>query len=259
MTRLVLQCAMTKKSTGWWRYKKRWAWMLAYALGGALVCVEGAFAANQNPQQDLPNVTSGKDLHSGLVPLKPADVDFYMKIMRAALDRYQHPPAQDLKDLAENQRLLHLQALGTAQMVADMKAGNNQKAMGDVFQPTPDQKAVMDRSSELQMRLAAMLAKEAGMPREQWDNLTKAVEDASGLNDDYNSIQWGSGDTDSTFKPSADQLAKIQQATADRKRVAAANRQLVAPNAAEIKKIHDLIQPIATQRAQAATAAAMAP
>jgi hypothetical protein len=258
MNRLVLECGMTKKSTGWWRSKKQWGWMLAYALGAAVLCVEAASAANQYPQQDLPSVTSGKDLHSGLVPLKPADVDFYMKIMRASLDRYQHPPAQDVKDLAENQRLLHLQALGTAKMTADMKAGNTQKAMSEVFQPTPDQKALMARSEELQMRLPAMLAQEAGMPRAQWDDLTKAVEDASGLNDEYNSTQWGSGDTDSTFKPSAEQLAKIQQATADRKRVAAANRQLVAPNAAEIKKIHELIQPIATQRMQAA-AAAMAP
>jgi hypothetical protein len=205
----------------------------------------------------LPGIISSKDLYSGVVALKPADVDLYIKIMRAALDRYQHPTAQDLNDLAENQRLLHLQALGTAKMAEDMKAGNMQKAMSEVFQPTPEQQAVMDRSSDLESNIPAMLARQAGTPRNQWDNLTKAVEDAAGLNDEYNNIKWGSAD-DSMPQPSAEQLAKVQKEVADRKRVSAANRQIVTPNAAEIKKMHELMLPIAMQRGQAG-AAAMAP
>ena len=135
---------------------------------------------SHKPLTDLPGITSDKDLASGVVPLKPADVQFYIKIMRATLDRYQHPTPQDAADIAEVKRLHQLQTLGQSKMAEDMKAGNMQKAMNDMFHPTPEQQATLDRGEALLGDAPQMLAKDAGMPGRQWSALYQVVEHAAG-------------------------------------------------------------------------------
>jgi hypothetical protein len=66
------------------------------AFGAALMSPGILLGATQPPTKALPGVISAKDLYSGTVALKPADVQFYLKIERAALDGYQHPTSEDL-------------------------------------------------------------------------------------------------------------------------------------------------------------------
>jgi hypothetical protein len=223
---------------------------------GAAFMFPGILLGGQSSPNDLPGVISAKDSYSGTVALKPADVQFYLKIERAALDRYQRPTPEDLKDMAEANRLRHLEAVGTAKMTEEMKkSGNMQKAVAEMFQATREQQALMRHADDLVGYVPRMLAREAGMPADQWDNLTKAVEDSAGMNDEYNNVKWGSGGDSGAPKPSSDQVAAAVKAAADRKQVAAANRQLVAPNAAEIKKMHELTLPIIEARGRAVQAA----
>jgi hypothetical protein len=224
--------------------------LASVVVGIAILASNDAAPANKYPQQDLPGIISSREDH-GLVPLKSVDVDFYMKVMRAAFDRCQHPTAQDLSDLAENQKLLHLQALGTAKMTEDLKAGDTQKAIKEVFNPTPDQKAIMDRSDDLRS-VPEMLARQAAMPRQQWSDLATAVESAAGLNGEYSPPGWGNGDD---VNWTAEKKASLQNVLAERKRVFEANQHLVAPNAAEIKTMRDFVYAVGVKRGEAVQAA----
>jgi len=206
----------------------------------------GNAAASHKTLTDLPGITSQKDLASGVVPLKPADVQFYIKNMQATLDRYQHPTPQDLADIAEAKRLRQLQVLAQTKMAEDMKAGNMQKAMNeDMFHPTPEQQATLDRGNALTYNgLAQMLAKDTGMPGGQWDMLSQVVEYAAGVDA---TTGYGSGDDGPGSKPTTEQLAYA----ANRRRVAAANQALVAHDAPAIKRLHSLVMQAAADRAQA--------
>jgi len=78
------------------------------------------------------------------------------------------------------------------------------------------------------------------------------------MRDESNNVQWGSGggdDGSGSPKLSAERLAEIEKKVAEEKPASAANRQLVAPNAAEIKKMRDLTIPIIAVRTQAKPAA----
>ena len=207
----------------------------------------GDAAVSGKTVTDLPGITSDKDLSSGVVPLKPADVQFYIKIMRATLDRYQHPTPQDLADITEAKRLHQLQTLGQSKMAEDMKAGNMQTAMNDMFHPTPEQQATLDRDEALSGNAPQMLAKDAGMPGGQWSALYQVVEHAAGVDAVDAPTNYGYGDDSPGGKPSAEQLAFA----ANRRRTSAANQGLVAPDAPEIKRLHSFVGQAASDRVQA--------
>jgi hypothetical protein len=173
-------------------------------------------------------------LQSGVVPLKPPDVGFYMKIMQAALDRYQHPTAKDLADIAEAKRLRQLQLIGQAKMTEDFKAGNMQKGAEDMFHPTPEQSATMDRAAALTGGVPEMLAMDAGMPSGQWDELQRRVEYAAGID---NRSGYGSGDSGQAPALTPEQKARVSALL----RTEAANKDLVAPSAGEIKRLSALV------------------
>jgi hypothetical protein len=219
--------------------------LLAFTtIGGALLW--GAFSAFATPQPrtDLPGVTSNSDFHNG-APLQPADVQFYLRIQRATLDRYQHPTAQDAADIAENKRLRQAMMDAQVKVAADAQAGKSYQAMqADMFTPTPAQQAVMDRAEALLSgHVADLLAANAGMPENQWDSLSTAVETAAGLHD---GDRFGSGDdSPTTLTPEQrERAAKIIQRRAD-------NRKLVAPDAPEIKKLAGETAQLIAARAQA--------
>jgi hypothetical protein len=204
----------------------------------------GSAAANHNPLTDLPGITSEKDLASVAVVLKPADVQFYIKNMQATLDRYQHPTPKDLADIAEAKRLNQVALLALSKMGEDMKAGNTQKAMNeDMFHPTPEQQATMDRGGALSYDgVAEIVAKDAGMPGGQWLAVCKAVEFAAGV--DAGVGIYGSAGDSPTSNPTPEQVAFL----ANRRRITAADQALVAPNAPEIKRLHGLVMQAASDR-----------
>jgi hypothetical protein len=205
---------------------------------GAQSKAGGDAVASHKTLTDLPGITSEKDLHSELVPLTPADVQFYMKNIKATLDRLQHPTPQDLADLAEAKRLRQLQMAGQTKMAEDMKAGNMQKAMNeDMFRPTPEQQATLERTSVD----PGMLAKDAGMPDGQWRELSEAVEYAAG-----DLRPGGDGDDGPVAKLTAEQLAKGTKI----KQIRAANQALVAPDVPEITRLRTLLGQASGERIQ---------
>jgi hypothetical protein len=250
-----VQYIMVDKSTGLWCSGRRGASMLARAaVGGALLCAGMALGASPEPAKELPGIISSKDAKSEVVALKPADVQFYLKIEHAALDRYQHPTPQDLKDMAEARRLHHLQMVGQVKLGKALEAGKSiREAAALQFAMTRDEQTAMDRGDAL-MSLQWVLAADSGMPREQWANLSETVETAAEIRDPADAGGEGPGGH-SPSALSAEEIAAIDKAVAQGPRVKAANRQLVAPNAADIKKTLDLIQPLMMERMQANQAA----
>jgi hypothetical protein len=216
--------------------------VICAGLVWALYAASVNSAENQRPLTDLPGITSWKDLESGLVALKPADVQFYVRTMRAAVDRYQHATAKDLADIAEAKRLRKLQMIGQTKMTEDMKAGNWQKAGEDLFKPTPEQSATLDRADALIGNVQGMLAKDAGMPVDQWDELQKTVEYAAGLDQ----TGFGSGDDGPQPILTAAQKARVKELV----RVRAADKDLVTPSAPEIARLYTLVGQLASDRAQ---------
>jgi hypothetical protein len=218
----------------------------ASVLFAALVF--GAPVAVAAPPADLPGIISSNDIASGIVPLGAAAVQFYLTTMRAAIARAEHPTAADTADIAESTRLRALELAGMLKASEVMKTSDLQKAMGYYFQPTPQQTAVMERGTALKAGQAdGIIAAAAGMPSRQWDPLRAKVEDAAGINDGE---QWGNGGDSPTGPASAaglERAAKVRQTSA-------ANRALVASNAAEIKRLHEAYVKITTERAQAAMA-----
>jgi hypothetical protein len=206
----------------------------------------GVIAAESPLPTGAPGLTSEKELDSGLVALKPTDVQFYLKTKQATLDRYQHPTPKDRADIAEAKRLDQAQGIAQAKMVADMQAGNMQKAAADALRLTPEQQATSDRGHDLASYdgVSKILAKEAGMPGGQWLSLSNVVEYAARLDD----TRYGSGGDDSGVgKSTPEQLAYA----ANRRRISAANVALVAPSVPEIKRLQNALTQLAVTRAQA--------
>jgi hypothetical protein len=203
-----------------------------------------AAAADHPPLADLPGIISSADLESGVVPLKAADLEFYMKIQRATLERYQHPPASDLTDMAEAKRLIQRQLAAQLKVVADMKAGNTQAAAADMDKLTPAEAATLGRGTALSHgRVDELVAAEAGMPVNQWDKLSSEVQRAAGLD---GNTGYGSAGTGMSSKLTPDQQARAQAISHAR----ASNRSLVAPSVPELKRIKAAIDPIVVDRAQ---------
>jgi hypothetical protein len=227
----------------------RWNFNRLTALNGAwllwILSAPGfAATANHAPRTDLPGIISSKDLESGVAALKAADVEFYVTVMRATLERYQHPSAKDLADMAEAKRLTQRQMAAQAKVAEDMKAGNSQKAMADMFQPTPEEAAALDRGNALARGgVADLVAGEAGMPLNQWDKLSNVVQHAAGLDGDTGS---GSGDAGQTSTLTPAQQVRAQ----DIQRVRAANRDLVAPSVPELKRLKSATDAIILERVQ---------
>jgi len=64
-------------------------------------------------------------------------VEFYLLIMRAAVERYQHPTAEDVADIAETERLRQLLSAAQAKIAADSQAGKPyQVIQADAFVPS---------------------------------------------------------------------------------------------------------------------------
>ena len=198
-------------------------WLLPFAVG---------VAAGHKPPADMPGITSSRDLASGLVPLKPADLQFYIKILRTTVARYEHPTAKDLADIAEAKRLRAVEMTDQQNMARDLKAGNTSKAMNeDMFQPTPEQAAALERGNAFTYGSAAeIFAEDAGMRGGQWLGLSEVVERAARLNA---AAGYGSADDSPTPKPTAAALARA----AAWRRTAAADETLVAPSVVEIKRL----------------------
>jgi hypothetical protein len=202
-------------------------------LASLLPCAAGV-AAVHKPIGDRPGNTSAKDLESGQVPLKPADLQFYLTIMRASVARYEHPTAQDLADLAEDKRLTAIEMADSQKMILDLKAGNKERAIHeDVFKPTPQQSAVMRRGDDLRDgHIPRTLAGNAGMGSDQWDKLRRTIDETIDGPQGY-----GSADEGAAPKLSAAASARAAKIT----RALAANRALIWPSAAEIKRLKDQV------------------
>ncbi len=198
-------------------------------LAFLLPCAVG-YGAVHKPIGDRPGNTSAKDLESGEVPLSPADLQFYLSIMRASVARYEHPTAQDTADLAEDKRLTAIEMADSQKMVQDLKAGNKQKAYGvDIFRPTPVQQAAMRRGDDLlHGNIPRVLAGNAGMGYDQWEKLGRTIDEVVNGPAGY-----GSGDEGPAPKLSAAQSASAARVM----RARAANRKLVMPSATEIKRL----------------------
>jgi hypothetical protein len=200
-------------------------------------------AVSAPPHPDLPGIISSADLESGVVALKAADVQIYVRIMRTTLDRYQHPTAKDLADMAEAKRLMQRQMAAQVKVAEDMKAGNSQKAMADMNQLTAAESAALDRGNALSRGgVAALVAGEAGLPQDQWDKLSMVVQRAAGLDGDTGS---GSGETGSIALTPA-QRARAQ----DIQRVRTANKEIVAPIVPELRRLKSMTDPIILERVQ---------
>jgi len=219
--------------------------LLAYAaISGFMMCAAFPAVASAQPQSDLAGITSNKDFHNG-AELQPADVQFYLRIMRAAVARYQHPTAQDVADIAETKRLRQLLTSAQAKIAADSQTGKSyQVIQADAFVPTSAQTVVMNRGTDLLSGNAAeILASNEGMPGYQWDTLRQTVETAAGLHD---GDRFGSGEGPTILTPEQrERAARIIKVRAD-------NRQLVAKDAAEIKRLNE-------QTAQLTAASCQAP
>lgn len=219
--------------------------VLAWALSPAAVIA----AAGHEPPADLAGIISTKDLKSGVVPLTAADLQFYLKNLQASVARYQHPTAKDLADIAEAKRLQAVEIADQQKMAQDMKAGNTQEAMTeDMFHPTPEQSAAMDRGNAFKYgRTAEMLARDAGMGGDQWGRLSEVVERAAGLDA---GTGYGSADDSPTPKPTAAQLAQQRVRVDAWRRTDAANQKLVAPDAAEIKALKNRLSQLIVAQEQ---------
>ncbi len=230
-------------------------------LISALSAAGVSAAASQPPVKDLPGIISQKDLQSGMVALQPADVQFYIKIEQAALDRYQHPKSNDLSDIAEGTRVQRLEMAALAknsqieaellkneqeQMQEAIKTGKKPKAVAEpqLYSPTKEQDAAVARGAALQGGVAAMLAAEAGMPSEQWSQLSDKVEHAAGLL----SYAGGSGDDGPVAKLTAEQQARADGYV----RIRGVDKKLLAPHVAEITRLKNLMESIITDRVQKA-------
>lgn len=218
--------------------------LLAYVtIGGALQSAAFPSIAGPTPRTDLPGVTSNSEFHNG-AELQPADVQFYLRIARAAVDRYQHPSTQDVADIAETKRLRQTMMDAQVKVGKDAQAGMSYQAMqADMFVPTPAQQAVMNRGDALLSgHVAEMLAASAGMPESQWDSLQTAVERAAGLHDDE---RFGSGD-EATAALTAEQRERAARII----KVRADDRKLVAPDAPEINQLAAQAARLISARAQ---------
>ena len=213
-----------------WRPPRVRATRLVGILLALLLPCAVSYGAVQKPIGNRPGNTSAKDLESGEVPLSPADLQFYLSIMRASVSRYEHPNTQDTADLAEDKRLSAIRMADQEKYLQDLRAGNTKKAFDvDLFRPTPAQEAAMRRGDDLRGgNMPSILAGNAGMGRDQWDNLSRAIDEVV-----KGPAGYGSGDEGPAPKVSAAQLAGAERIN----RARAANRKLVMPSAAEIKRL----------------------
>jgi hypothetical protein len=213
---------------------------MTLALGVTLALGATVALAAPHVDQDLGGVSSRKDLASGVVPIGAADVQFYLKVMRASLPRYGHPSAQDTADIAQAKRLRDRQ----------MSSMQNAKSPGDIFIPSPEEQAMIERGARLGgghqpafEGLPEVLAMDAGMPREQWELLAQHVEDAAEIKRE---VMFGSGvdsptgaDTPEKAAHRAKFAARLQQEHA-----------VASADAAEIRQMHGRAVEFESQRQQ---------
>jgi hypothetical protein len=222
-------------------------------IGVAFACTAAiaSAAAGGPPTKDLAGLTSNKDLGSGVVPITDADTQFYLKVMRASLDRYQHPSAQDTADLAEQKRYLaRIQQL-QERLAKDPSSPSVQADYAKVLQdPSPAESAARERATHLRggnvpsyEGVPEVLAIELGMPSYQWEHLAQAVEDAAGTEHEG---KWGSGDAD----PTGPVTPELQARRALVAKARAASRSIVAPQAAEVHRLHEQVARYESERAE---------
>lgn len=206
--------------------------------------------ADSQAQQlpDLPGISSTRDFASGLTPLTLADVQFYIKIMQATVARYQHPTAQDRTDLAAVAQISKIKQANNKIVMADMtkavgymQAGNRQKGMEyytkastDAFHPTPAQHAALHYYRTVLQNIELLTVDDAHMPRRQWFPLASGVAFAAGANSSCDDCGSGGGD-EPKLTPAQLAHARILE------RVNTANQKLIAPYAAQIRKLHSQV------------------
>jgi len=225
---------------------------LTFAFGAAIA----AAGSSAVPTKDLEGYTSSKDFASGVVPISAADVQFYLKTMQGALGRYQHPSVQDVADLAESKRY-EARMLQIQQRLAD-DPGNPklQQEYAKAFEdPSPAEAAMRERGDRLRggrvpsfEGLPELLVMEAGMPADQWERLAQAVEDAAGIERES---KWGSGSDEDPTGPDTPEK-KAHRALFQK--AMAASRSIAAPQAAEIRRLHEQTARYESDRAEQSSA-----
>ncbi len=181
---------------------------------------------------DLPGVTPASDLLGGSAPLTSADVQFYLRIMQAAVARYQHPTARDRAALAQAPLIIGREAASAKRMAAGMKAGRYQQAMAGVYHPSPGEKALKDRYGILSMEGAdVLIASRQHMPDRQWDALKTTVEMAAHAG--VFSVRGGNGGGEHNAVLTSEQIlhGKQQKAIMDK------NEKFVAPWGGQIRQL----------------------
>lgn len=219
--------------------------LLVAMLGFASPPASAGARSQSQPLPDLPGITPTRELVSGLTPLTLADVQFYIKIMRATVARYRLPTAQDRADLAAVAQISKIKQANAKIVEADemkmgayMQAGNRQKGMAygekanrEAFHPTPAQHAALHYYRTVLANITLLMVKNAHMPRRQWFPLASDVEGAARVG--VGKGEYGSGGGE------APQLTPAQLAHARiLEGVNTANQKLVAPYAAQIRSLH---------------------
>lgn len=219
----------------------------ALAVGLGFVSPPASAGARSQSQSlpDLPGITPTRELVSGMTPLTLADVQFYIKIMRATVARYRHPTTQDRADLAAVARIRKIKQANAKFIEADemkmeayMQAGNRQQGMAydeklskEAFHPTPAQHAALHYYRTVLANIDLVTVKDAHMPRRQWYPLANLVEGAAKVG--VPNGEFGSGGD--SYKPPTGKLGRILSG------VNTANQKLVAPYAAQIRSLHDQV------------------
>jgi len=222
--------------------------LLAVGLGFVSPRASAGAGSRSQPLPDLPGITSTRELVSGMTPLTPADVQFYIKIMRATVARYRHPTAQDRADLAAVARISKIKQANAKIVEADemkmeayMQAGNMQKGMAydekvsrEAFHPTPTQHAALHYYRTVLANVTLVMVKDAHMPRRQWFPLASDVEFAAKVG--VGNGEFGSGGgNEPKLTPAQLAHARILRG------VNTANQKLVAPYAAQIRSLHSQV------------------
>ena len=178
---------------------------------------------------DLPGITPTSDLLGDSAPLTAADVQFYLRVMQAAVARYQHPTARDNEALAQMPLITQREVQAAKQMAADMKAGKYQQAAAEVYHPSPDEKAMKDRYAVLTGGADVLIAGRENMPDRQWEALKTAVELAAHAGSFVARGGNGGGEHHAVLTQAQIQQGKQQRAVMDE------NEEFIVPYGVQIR------------------------